>query len=177
MCEIFVRLLRDGHPLYRPVAAKHVRDDIYEISGSIPDGETWEFQPGQQVECEEDVLFAGGYGMFARRAASTDRPDTSNEILEVRGTTRKTTLGEAAGKPKTWWIITAAGFVLWLGAAAVFSSLCLSFGGGSPSCSDTPYPDVVVVLALFWFVTGMPAVPLSLLITVAVTFAGKGKKE
>lgn len=71
---IYVQLLGVHPPLWRVAAARQLDDSVFELLGPIPDGETWQFQPGQLVECDEDVLTLGGYGLFARRAAAPGRP-------------------------------------------------------------------------------------------------------
>jgi len=67
MTEVHVALLGEGTPVWRPVQTRHVHGAVFEILGSVPDGEAWEFQPGQFVECEEQVFSSGSLGLVARR--------------------------------------------------------------------------------------------------------------
>jgi len=56
--EIFVQLLDEGVAVWRPVSARLFDDLTFEILGIVPVGETWEFEPGMRVRCEER-FFAG----------------------------------------------------------------------------------------------------------------------
>lgn len=48
--NIYVGLLNEGIEVFRPVKAEHLYVDVWRISEQvIPEGETWEFQPGQKV--------------------------------------------------------------------------------------------------------------------------------
>lgn len=71
MTEVFVCLLGEGTACWRPVAARHVRGGIYELLGICPPDETWQFQPGQLVECEVREFSGGSSGLVARRPAAT----------------------------------------------------------------------------------------------------------
>jgi hypothetical protein len=50
---IYVRLMDEPVDVWRPVEARHLRDDIYLILEQPyeTDIEKWEFEPGQQVKC------------------------------------------------------------------------------------------------------------------------------
>jgi len=61
---IYVPLLDDGTPCWRPVQAVRLADDLYRIMGSIPDDEEWLFSPGDEVRCELRD-FADGLGLVA----------------------------------------------------------------------------------------------------------------
>ena len=55
---IYVSLLDEGVKVSRPVSAKRVKDNIYEILDENRDitceyGEVWEFNKGDTVECSE----------------------------------------------------------------------------------------------------------------------------
>jgi hypothetical protein len=52
--EIFVSLLDEQVDVRRPVQAEHVHDDVYMITDQRYDRdvETWQFGPGDEVECE-----------------------------------------------------------------------------------------------------------------------------
>ena len=43
----------------RPVRAEHLARDFYRITDSMPEGETWEYQPGQVVRCQKRKLSSG----------------------------------------------------------------------------------------------------------------------
>ena len=51
---IYVALLDEGTPCWRPVEAIHKHDDIYTIIGKNPDPEDehWEFSCGEDVRCQ-----------------------------------------------------------------------------------------------------------------------------
>lgn len=57
---VYVYLLDEGSDVWRPVAAEHVRDDVYRLVGKPPDDtETWQFQTGQSVRCKQRLLSDG----------------------------------------------------------------------------------------------------------------------
>ena len=51
---IFMPLLDEGTPVWRPVEARKVGKDSYQIANSVqvPDDEKWLYQPGSTVRCE-----------------------------------------------------------------------------------------------------------------------------
>lgn len=51
---IYVKLVGEGVDVWRPVRAKHLRDDIYVIANQPYDlqDETWQFGPGSSVICK-----------------------------------------------------------------------------------------------------------------------------
>ncbi len=61
---IYVALLEEGTAVWRPVKADHLTGDLYRITDSVPDYESWEFQPGDLVRCEWRD-FANGRGLVA----------------------------------------------------------------------------------------------------------------
>lgn len=65
--EIYVRLLGLPYEQWRLASACLVDNEKYILSGPVPAGERWEFQPGETVVCEEVVLTLGGYGLLAVR--------------------------------------------------------------------------------------------------------------
>jgi hypothetical protein len=57
---VYVYLLDEGTDVWRPVAAEHVRDDVYRLVGEPSDGtETWQFETGQNVRCKQRQLSGG----------------------------------------------------------------------------------------------------------------------
>ena len=82
MTRVHVPLLDEGTAVWRPTEARHVRDAIYELAGVVPDGESWEFQPGQLVECDRQVFSDGSSGLVARRPVL---PNNSFKPNPLRG--------------------------------------------------------------------------------------------
>ena len=80
---VHVALLGEGTRVWRPVQADHIQASVYELSGTVPAGEEWEFQPGQLVECEPQEFSGGGSGLVARRPAL---PNNSFNPMPLRGT-------------------------------------------------------------------------------------------
>jgi hypothetical protein len=63
---IFVSLLGEGTPVWRPVSADHIREDVYRIvSSPFDDTETWQFIPGDTVRCREQTFTGGETGLAA----------------------------------------------------------------------------------------------------------------
>jgi hypothetical protein len=54
LTEIFVSLLDERVDVWRPVRAKHLRENIYKIIEQPYDreDERWQFEPGDEVVCE-----------------------------------------------------------------------------------------------------------------------------
>ncbi len=69
--EIYMRLIGLHHEQWRVAEAVPMGEDLYKVIGPIPDGEQWEFQPGQIVSVEEFVLTLGGYGLLAVSCSKT----------------------------------------------------------------------------------------------------------
>jgi len=67
MTVVYIALLGEGTTVWRPAQARHIQGDVYELLGSIPVDEQWQFSPGQLVECEEQVLPGGSSGLVACR--------------------------------------------------------------------------------------------------------------
>ena len=61
---ILVELLDEGVKCWRPVSAEHLSENIYRIVDTVPEGETWLFQPGEVVRCEQRE-FSDGFGLTA----------------------------------------------------------------------------------------------------------------
>ncbi len=60
---IYVALLDEGTPVWRPVDAIARGNSLFQIvsENSYPDDEHWEFTTGDSVRCEERVL-SGNFG-------------------------------------------------------------------------------------------------------------------
>ncbi len=56
---VYIYLLDEGVDVCRPVVADHVSNALFRLGGPVPEGESWQFQPGDLVRCEERVLSAG----------------------------------------------------------------------------------------------------------------------
>jgi len=67
---IFVALLGEGTPVWRPVAATSLGGQTYRIDGVVPQEETWQFIPGQLVECAQTTFSGGESGLVAVREVS-----------------------------------------------------------------------------------------------------------
>jgi hypothetical protein len=63
--RIYVALVDEGVPAWRPVPVRSLGDDIYEVLGIIPPGEKWEFLPGSQVRCRQHKFEDGSVGLRA----------------------------------------------------------------------------------------------------------------
>jgi hypothetical protein len=59
VCTVYVGLLDEGLSVSRPVEAEHVGGDSYRLLGRVPDGEKWQFQPGDVVICKKQKLSMG----------------------------------------------------------------------------------------------------------------------
>lgn len=49
---VYVPLLDEGTDVWRPVLAERVAPGLFRLNGPIPEGELWQFQPGEVVRCE-----------------------------------------------------------------------------------------------------------------------------
>lgn len=56
---IYISLMGEGINLLRPVRAEHLGRDFYRIIEEVPEGEAWEFGPGQVVRCQKRKLSTG----------------------------------------------------------------------------------------------------------------------
>lgn len=63
--QIYVALLGEGTEVWRPVEAEQIGPVAYRLAGPVPEGETWEFQPGDVVRCKEKLFFEGVSGLVA----------------------------------------------------------------------------------------------------------------
>jgi len=62
---IYVKLLEEGLSVWRPVTALKLKDGTFQILASpineIPNGEKWEFQPGDVVEASMTTIIDGTF--------------------------------------------------------------------------------------------------------------------
>lgn len=58
MEKIYIKLLNEGTEVWRSVEATKNSDATFTVanSHSIPEGENWEFVPGQKVKCKHQVF-------------------------------------------------------------------------------------------------------------------------
>jgi hypothetical protein len=56
---VYVGLVGEGLNVMRSVRAEHLGRNYYRIVESMPEGETWEYGPGQVVRCEKKRLSSG----------------------------------------------------------------------------------------------------------------------
>ncbi len=62
---IYVALLNEGTSCWRPVRAEVLDGGLYRILGSVPEEESWEFEPGATVRCREKIFNGGSKGLVA----------------------------------------------------------------------------------------------------------------
>jgi hypothetical protein len=69
---IYVKLLDEGVEVKRPIWAKKINDTFYEILDIdySPNIEMWEFNPGDVVECREEIGSNGDNLCVAFRKAN-----------------------------------------------------------------------------------------------------------
>jgi len=72
---IYVRLLDEGSTAWRPVVAVQLHNSTYRITEQLydRDDESWEFGPGEAVECEIKSL-SNGPCLVAVRCAPGPEP-------------------------------------------------------------------------------------------------------
>jgi hypothetical protein len=61
---IYIELLGEGTPCWRPVEAEELPDGSFRIIESIPEDEQWSFKPGDVVQCRRHQ-FQSGRGLVA----------------------------------------------------------------------------------------------------------------
>lgn len=62
---IYVALLEEATDVWCPVKAEHIGGDVFRIVSTIPDGDVWQFQPGERVRCRENEFQDGTKGLVA----------------------------------------------------------------------------------------------------------------
>ena len=63
--QIYVPLLDEGTDVWRPVQARPLGGDEFEILDLEPPGERWPFQSGSRVRCRVNVFSGGERGLVA----------------------------------------------------------------------------------------------------------------
>jgi hypothetical protein len=66
--SIYINLLGEGMSVLRAVRAEHLGRDYYIITEEMPEGESWEYAPGQVVRCRKKNL-SSGKGLVAYEEA------------------------------------------------------------------------------------------------------------
>lgn len=67
MVVLYIELLEEGVACWRPVAAEDLGSGLYRLVGAVPDGEVWEYQPGDVVNAREKTFADGERGLVATR--------------------------------------------------------------------------------------------------------------
>jgi len=67
METIYIALANEGTPVWRPIEAKKLEENLYEIPIDVvvPKDEEWEFKPGTKVKCKEKAFSDGKIGLVA----------------------------------------------------------------------------------------------------------------
>lgn len=69
---IYVALLGEGTDCWRPVPAVRLSSGVYRIVSTKPEGEIWQFQPGDVVRCKEQQFCEGdGFVAFEKIVENT----------------------------------------------------------------------------------------------------------
>jgi hypothetical protein len=64
---IYVPLLDEGVDVWRPALAEALADGSFRLIGPVPEGEVWQFQPGDVVAGQEHVFSDGTEGLVATK--------------------------------------------------------------------------------------------------------------
>ena len=62
---VYVPLVDEGVDVWRPVVAEPVGPMLFRLTGPVPDGEAWAFEPGAVVRCYERTFADGTRGPAA----------------------------------------------------------------------------------------------------------------
>jgi hypothetical protein len=62
---IYIALLNEGTSVWRPAIAQSVGDAAYRLIGPVPQGEAWEWLPGEVVHVERRETGQGLTALFA----------------------------------------------------------------------------------------------------------------
>jgi hypothetical protein len=63
--QVYVALIDEAVDVWRPVQARAVGDDVFELLGIVPPEESWQFQPGARVRCDMRAFANGERGLVA----------------------------------------------------------------------------------------------------------------
>ncbi|HTX75655.1 MAG TPA: shikimate kinase [Terracidiphilus sp.] len=101
---IYVELLREGTPCWRPVNAERLSGDTFRIVDPVPNDETWAFQPGQVVRCRQQAL-QDGLGLVAFE--SVNSTPVQRIVLTGFMGSGKSTVGPLLAERLGWRFIDA----------------------------------------------------------------------
>jgi hypothetical protein len=62
---IYVAPLNEGTPVWRPVEAEHLGDDVFRIVSEAADDEVWQFESGTIVRYAEQTFSDGKRALVA----------------------------------------------------------------------------------------------------------------
>lgn len=62
---IYMPLVGEGTDCWRPVRARKISEDIFEVVDAIGAGESWAFAPGSRLKCREHIFTTGESGLVA----------------------------------------------------------------------------------------------------------------
>jgi elongation factor G len=77
---IYMPLIDEAVQVWRPVSARRIATDIFEVVDSVPEDEVWQFQPGAIVQVKPKRFASGGEGLVAVRLAWSSAPQPLIEI-------------------------------------------------------------------------------------------------
>jgi hypothetical protein len=66
---IYIELLEERTPCWRPIKAEHLGGELYRITGERPDDEVWPFVQGDIVKCRIRTFQEGGPQLLAYEKA------------------------------------------------------------------------------------------------------------
>jgi hypothetical protein len=67
---IYVELMEEGTPCWRPVDAEYLGNEIYRIVGQKPEDEIWAFSAGDVVKCKLKAFQEGRPELVAHERIS-----------------------------------------------------------------------------------------------------------
>jgi hypothetical protein len=84
--QIYIKLLDEAVPVWRPVDAEYVEGDQYRVLGQVPADEVWEFQPGDVVRCQPRSFADNKTGLAAFTTVQRDAypPQWSGPLARIR---------------------------------------------------------------------------------------------
>lgn len=80
---LYIPLVNEGTPVWRPVSAKVLSPAIFQIEDSEPEDEEWLYKTGQNVQVEQRVFANGKCGWTATGKASLLPVNLTAEELNI----------------------------------------------------------------------------------------------
>jgi hypothetical protein len=68
--KIYVGLVKEGTDVWRPVPARHIKDNVYVLLGTPSGNESWKYATGSTVRCAEHKFAGGELGLIAVELAN-----------------------------------------------------------------------------------------------------------